>query len=81
MKPKQVLKLALFLSSFTFATFAADSVDLDALTEEFIIETKKIEIPDFPYAFNPSIVRWGDFILMSFRVIPDRRQSFTSWIG
>lgn len=32
-------------------------------------ETKKIEIPGHPHAFNPSIVRWKGRILMSFREI------------
>ena len=41
--------------------------DLEALSQDFILETKKIEVPDHPFAFNPSIVRWKGSMLMSFR--------------
>ena len=35
--------------------------------QDFILETKRIEFPDFPDAFNPSIIRWQGHLLMSFR--------------
>ncbi len=41
--------------------------DFDKVNQNFILETKKIEIPGHPYAFNPSIVRWRGSLLMSFR--------------
>jgi predicted GH43/DUF377 family glycosyl hydrolase len=41
--------------------------DFDKVDQNFILETKKIEIPGHPYAFNPSIVRWRGALLMSFR--------------
>lgn len=44
-----------------------DPIDLDAMTQDFVLETKKIEIPDHPFAFNPSIVRWKGSLLLSFR--------------
>lgn len=46
-----------------------------------ILKTQKINIPGFPLAFNPSLVRWKDRLLMSIRIIPDRRFNFTSYIG
>lgn len=42
-------------------------LDLDKLKQSFILETKRIHIPDYPDAFNPSIVSWKGKILMSFR--------------
>jgi predicted GH43/DUF377 family glycosyl hydrolase len=54
---------------------------LETLSQDFVLETKRIEIPGYPYAFNPSILRWKEFILMTFRVIPDSKQSFTSQLG
>ncbi len=65
----------------TTLSLFANCVDLEEIRQDFVLETKKIEVPGYPYAFNPSIVRWNDFFLMSFRVIPDRKQSFTSVIG
>lgn len=44
-------------------------VDLEEeFLSDFILETRKLEIPGFPEAFNPSIIEWGDAYLMSFRV-------------
>ena len=59
----------------------ADLIDLQDLSQDFVLETKQIEISGCPYAFNPSMVRWHGYILMSFRFIPDPTSPFTSWIG
>ncbi|MBM3184652.1 MAG: hypothetical protein FJZ64_05040, partial [Chlamydiae bacterium] len=65
---------------FSFSLFA-DLIDLQDMTQDFVLETRQIEIPGYPYAFNPSIIRWNGYILMSFRMIPDPKTPFTSWIG
>ena len=59
----------------------ADLIDLETLAQDFVLETKRIEIPGYPHAFNPAIIRWKGYILMSFRVIPDPKHSFTTWMG
>jgi predicted GH43/DUF377 family glycosyl hydrolase len=66
--------MALFYRSFVFfigvfspILFASDCID-DEINQDFIVETKKIDIPNFPCAFNPSIIRWKGSLLMSFRV-------------
>ena len=41
--------------------------DLEELTRSFVLETKKIDIPGYPAAFNPSIIRWQGQLWMSFR--------------
>ncbi len=56
-------------------------LDLDDLANEFILESKQIKIPGYPHAFNPSIIRWNDSYLMSFRIIPDPKFSFNSRLG
>lgn len=38
--------------------------------QDFVLECRKIELPDYPYAFNPSLVVWKGCYLMSFRDIP-----------
>ncbi len=46
-------------------------VDLEANYSDFILETHQIEIPGHREAYNPSVVRWNNSILMCFRA---RRQ-------
>lgn len=48
-------------------SFFADFIDLEDLKQDFVLEVKKIEITGFPNAFNPSIIRWNGYYLMSFR--------------
>lgn len=55
--------------------------DLEEKRQDFVLKTKKIEIPGYPIAFNPSIIRWKGELLMTFRVIPDRKNNFISYIG
>lgn len=55
--------------------------DLEQKAQEFVLETKQIIISEYPNAFNPSIIRWNNSNLMSFRVIPDPKHTFNSWIG
>lgn len=49
--------------------------------QDFVIETKRIVIPGFEEAFNPSITRWKGSLLLSFRFIPNPKDSFTSYFG
>jgi predicted GH43/DUF377 family glycosyl hydrolase len=49
--------------------------------QDFILDTKQLHIPGYPDAFNPGVIEWQDKLLISFRVIPDPKQSFTSFIG
>lgn len=55
-------------------------VDLNEFNENHILENKRIHIPEYPYIFNPSIVRWLDNILMIFR-INDAQQKRTNQFG
>lgn len=59
---------------FLFTVFVLESTlfglcDLEDQIQDFVVETKQIIIPGFPHAFNPSIVRWNNSLLMSFRYI------------
>lgn len=44
-----------------------DYVDLEEMAQDFVLETKRIHIPGYPTAFNPSIIRYRGAILLSFR--------------
>jgi predicted GH43/DUF377 family glycosyl hydrolase len=50
------------------------------LAQEFVLEIKRVDIPNFSGAFNPSIVRWNGSLLMSYR-IRNRKLSSTFQIG
>lgn len=60
----KILILLLLLSNHLIANLCNLEEDL---VQDFVLESKRIQIPNFPYAFNPSIVRWNGFYLMSFR--------------
>lgn len=57
----------IFLTSY-FGSAYADQ-DLEEYVADFVLETRQLTIPDYPYAFNPSIVRWHGKLFMSFRDI------------
>ncbi len=69
------------LLSLLVPSFAADYSDLEALSQDFVLETKKIEVPGHPFACNPSIIRWHSRLLMSFRIVPDRTKKYDIEIG
>ena len=48
--------------------FDGKYTDLKKMVSDFVLETHRIEVPGYPYTFNPSIVRWNNRLLMSFRV-------------
>jgi len=56
-------------------------IDLEDMSQDFVLSTKKIDVPGYPEAFNPSIIRWQGRILLSFRHIPNPVFSFVSHIG
>ncbi len=57
-----------------------EMIDFDLIDQEFVLETKKIEIPGHPFAFNPSVLRWNGRLLMSFRTY-DPHTNSTSPFG
>ncbi len=62
----------------------AGLIDLEDMTQDFVLETKKIDIPEYPTAFNPSIMRWNDSFLLIFRIhdpeTNDTSQSAYVWL-
>lgn len=53
-------------------------IDLEEHIQDFVLETKKIEIPSFPDAFNPCITRFEGKLLLSFRNLPNLSMKFNS---
>jgi predicted GH43/DUF377 family glycosyl hydrolase len=73
-------KFLLFLL-LCFSLFSTEEwPDLEDQAQNFVLETKRLEIPNFPGAFNPSITRYRGELLMSFR-IRYRKKIVTNQIG
>lgn len=49
------------------ATSLCAHVDLEEKIPEYVLETKRIVIDEYPDAFNPSVIKWNGNYLMSFR--------------
>lgn len=58
-----------FMVSFYPINLCTALIDIEASSQSFVLESKKIEVPGFPNAFNPSIVRFDGQLYMSFRTI------------
>ena len=64
----RLMLLALLFCIFPqLSNLHAQIHDLDTMKQDFVLKTKRIIIPGYPDAFNPSIVRWQNKLLMSFR--------------
>lgn len=65
------LFFASFPLIFSIETFTLQGlpsqIDLEEMAQDFVLETKRIIIPEHPDAFNPSIIKWKGNILMVFR--------------
>lgn len=91
MKFQNVFCLCLFFSlPFMFKNSAGHCnsiVQLEETASSIILEVKQIHVPGYPFAFNPSIVRWQGTLLMSFRdlydplCMTDFESAGNSWIG
>src|SRR5690606_26208597 len=56
----------LFLLGLSFSLYG-QLINLEAFGEDFVVQTKQIYLPEYPDAFNPSIIFWKDRYIMSFR--------------
>lgn len=43
-------------------------LDLDELAQDFLLEVKKIDLPNYRDAFNPALIKWNDSFLLCFRI-------------
>lgn len=58
------------------------ALDLEASLSPFILETKKITLPEYPLAFNPAITRWKDGYLLGCRIIKNQtKKGWHSYVG
>lgn len=77
----QIWRVSLFFLFYSNIVFSHSLMNLEENISDFVLETKRIHIPGYPHAFNAAIVKWHDALLMSFRIIPNPKDSFLSRIG
>lgn len=68
MKYRLLLFCALLGLYFFFLPAEKLVLRLEGLAQESIVQTKRIRIPGFAKAFNPSLILYGDGYLLSFRI-------------
>jgi predicted GH43/DUF377 family glycosyl hydrolase len=75
------MKIVFSLFVFFGSVCCASEVDLAALAEKEsrVITTKRLVFDEFPDAFNPSIIDFGEGFLMTFRFSPDVESQ--AWIN
>lgn len=56
-------------------------IDLNIFSQDFVLEKRQIKIPEYPLAYNPSVVKWKDKFLMSFRILTNANNIWHSQIG
>lgn len=71
-----MIKLLITGLFFSLIMGYVQAVNLENRAQDFVLETKRIELPGHPYAFNPSIIRWRGALLLSFRELPIPEESF-----
>lgn len=69
------------LEKVDFDPINDEEIDLAQYIAHFVLETKEIKIPYYEYAFNPSVTRWQNKILMSFRIRDPKNIYLTNQIG
>jgi len=73
--------IAIIVLTSGFASIQDDFEEI-AFEQKIVIATKRIELADFPDAYNPSILKVEKGILMCFRYSPDRYTNpWVSYIG
>lgn len=77
----QQLLALICICLFSFGLCADEVLDLETMESSFVLETKQIQIPGYPKAFNPSIVRWNGSLLMCFRYLADPKDLWISKVG
>lgn len=76
---KKILILCLVLFFFSELSLCANTSSTKSAKQKIVTSTKRIHLPKYPGAYNPSIMRLGDNYVMTFRFIPSR--SYYHWIS
>jgi predicted GH43/DUF377 family glycosyl hydrolase len=75
--------LFIFFAVLFCHLYASLEAALNALSSDkkIVIATKRIPLEDYPGAFNPSIIRFEEKFLLTFRYCPDSNNAWLNQIG
>lgn len=74
----KLIQLMLIFLGCLFPAQILPAIDLQTPSANLTIISKKISFPNFPRAFNPSICKVDEGILMTFRYFPDHTRQWIS---
>lgn len=78
---RRILALFLMLFSYEWALFGASNSEIKP-DKKIVTSTQRIYLPTYPGAYNPSLMRYGDGYLLTFRYLPNRSDfPWLSYIG
>lgn len=79
---KTLFTTLIVLLSFIYGLSSAELPKRGNKSKRIVIATKQIYLPEFPGACNPSIIKYNDNYLLTFRYLPNRYDlSWVSHIG
>ncbi|MBA2727713.1 MAG: hypothetical protein H0U49_06025 [Parachlamydiaceae bacterium] len=79
---KTLLISVMILSSLFFGSTGAELPNKDNKPKKIVTATQRIYLPEYPGAHNPSIIRYNDNYLLTFRYLPNRYDlPWLSYIG
>lgn len=64
-----LLRFSIFFTLLISNSSLSALIDLEENPQNFVKETKRVIIAGHPHAFNPTVIKWRGFLLMSFREI------------
>lgn len=71
----KIIFILFFSFLILFIHIYADYIDLESKQQSFVLSINKINIPGHENAFNPSIVKWNNSLLLSFRIYDTKLNS------
>jgi len=79
---RTLLTSLIILSSFLYGLSATELPDKRNKAKKIVTATQRIYLPDYPGAHNPSIVKYNDDYILTFRYLPNRFDlPWISYIG
>jgi len=83
MRGRRIFVISVISIFGMYAACCSELLNLEDMAQDYVIGVKQIKLSQYPYAFNPSIVRWRGKLVVSFRVLqnPSYAQPFNSDIG
>lgn len=75
-----VMLINIFFHQESFGALPPD-VDLEQMTQDYVLEVRQLHIPGYPTACNASVVRWQDRLILSFNAYSVGREDQPDLMG